>query len=66
MKNLNFELVASKFGMPISLAAKELQISQATLAVWCRGYGIPRWPYRKIRSMSNLLAKIKVIVNYPI
>jgi transposase len=60
LKDLSFKLVASKFRMPIKEAAKELRVSTSTLQTWCRTNGIPRWPYRKIRSMKILLENVKV------
>jgi RWP-RK domain len=60
MKNLSFQLVASKFGTPLVKAAKELKVGKTTLALWCRIHGIPSWPYRKLRSIDILLTNIHV------
>jgi RWP-RK domain len=65
LKDLSFELVAPKFGMPFMEAAKQLWISiYSTLQLWCRINGIPQWPYRKIRSMEILLTNVQVTLNY--
>ncbi|XP_078151681.1 protein RKD4-like isoform X3 [Carex rostrata] len=59
MKELSYALVAPLFKKTKKEAAKELRVSQSTLAVWCRRNNIPRWPYRLVSSMENMLSNIQ-------
>ncbi|CAN0067992.1 unnamed protein product, partial [Discosporangium mesarthrocarpum] len=40
-------------------AAKALGISLNKLKRACRQYGIPRWPYRQVRSIRNTITSLK-------
>jgi hypothetical protein len=40
--------------MPIQEASKLLNIGVTVLKRKCRQYNIPRWPYRKLKSIQNL------------
>jgi RWP-RK domain len=64
LKDLSFELVAPKFGMPLLEAAKQIGVSKSTLHIWCKINGITRWPYRKIRSMEMLISNVQVSLRF--
>ncbi|KAJ4794550.1 RWP-RK domain-containing family protein [Rhynchospora pubera] len=52
---LNFDQLAQKFNVPIGKAAKEFQLSTSTLKLHCRELGFKKWPYRKLKSLRNLV-----------
>ncbi|KAJ1692440.1 hypothetical protein LUZ63_009138 [Rhynchospora breviuscula] len=52
---LNFNQVAQKFNAPIGKAAKDFQLSTSTLKLRCRELGFKKWPYPKLKSLSNLV-----------
>ncbi|KAJ1703344.1 hypothetical protein LUZ63_003123 [Rhynchospora breviuscula] len=54
-KKLKFEHVAQKFSLSIKDAARELKVSVPTLQLRCRELGIPKCPYRKVRSLETLI-----------
>ncbi|KAJ4798977.1 RWP-RK domain-containing protein [Rhynchospora pubera] len=41
--------------MSIKDAARELKVSVPTLQLRCRELVIPKWPYRKVRSLETLI-----------
>ncbi|XP_059076928.1 protein RKD4-like [Cryptomeria japonica] len=47
------------FNMPIAQAAKELNVGLTVLKKKCRGFGIPRWPHRKMKSLECLIHNIQ-------
>lgn len=53
------ELVAC-FNMPSEEAAKHLGIGLTVLKRICRQFGVPRWPFRKIKSLDRLLQNVEV------
>lgn len=52
------ERLASFFHVPSELACRELGIGLTVLKRQCRKYGIPRWPFRKMKSLDNLIQRI--------
>ncbi|XP_019710662.2 protein RKD1-like [Elaeis guineensis] len=58
-KVLTFEEVSHYFYMPITQAAKELNIGVTLLKKKCRELGIPRWPHRKLKSLQTLIKNVK-------
>ncbi|EHA8588183.1 protein RKD1-like [Cocos nucifera] len=58
-KALTFEEVSRYFYMPITQAAKELNIGVTLLKKKCRELGIPRWPHRKLKSLQTLIKNVK-------
>jgi RWP-RK domain len=52
------EHLASFFHMPSELACRELGIGLTVLKRQCRKYGILRWPFRKMKSLDNLIQRI--------
>lgn len=49
--------IAKYFRLPISTAARKLQVGETWLKQKCRQYNINRWPYRKVRSIEKLIGK---------
>ncbi|KAL9240549.1 hypothetical protein vseg_014754 [Gypsophila vaccaria] len=45
--------------MPISKAAKELNVGLTVLKKRCRELNIKRWPHRKIKSLESLISNVK-------
>ncbi|PKI63260.1 hypothetical protein CRG98_016445, partial [Punica granatum] len=54
------ETIARYFYMPITEAAKELNIGVTLLKKRCRELGISRWPHRKLMSIESLIKNVKV------
>ncbi|XP_073007070.1 protein NLP4-like [Typha latifolia] len=60
-KVLTFEEVSRYFYMPITQAAKELNVGLTLLKKKCRELGIPRWPHRKMKSLQTLIKNVQVV-----
>ncbi|KAM5560652.1 protein RKD2-like [Rosa sericea] len=58
-KMLSQETISQYFYMPITRAAKEMNVSVTTLKKRCRELGIHRWPCRKLNSVKNLEESIQ-------
>ncbi|KAK1379870.1 hypothetical protein POM88_026614 [Heracleum sosnowskyi] len=56
---LTKEEISKYFYMPITQAAKELNIGLTLLKKRCRELGIPRWPHRKLKSIQALITNVK-------
>lgn len=61
---LSREVISEYFYMPITRAAKELNIGLTLLKKRCRELGIRRWPHRKLMSLQTLIENVKVVL-YP-
>lgn len=57
---LTRETISSYFYMPITEAAKELNVGLTFLKKRCRQLGIPRWPHRKLISLQTLINNVQV------
>ncbi|KAK4777151.1 hypothetical protein SAY86_005839 [Trapa natans] len=55
---LSREAISEFFYMPITQAAKELNIGLTLLKKRCRELGIRRWPHRKLMSLQTLIENI--------
>ncbi|KAG8092740.1 hypothetical protein GUJ93_ZPchr0012g20543 [Zizania palustris] len=60
-KALTFELVSQYFYMPITQAARELNVGLTLLKKKCRELGIPRWPHRKMKSLQTLISNVQML-----
>lgn len=60
INSLSREMMKQYFYMPITKAAKELNIGVTLLKKRCRELGIPRWPHRKLTSLNALITNLKV------
>ncbi|KAK1260722.1 Protein RKD2 [Acorus gramineus] len=58
-KQITFDELSRYFYMPITQAAKELNVGLTLLKKKCRELGIPRWPHRKMKSMQTLIQNVK-------
>ncbi|KAE8736251.1 Protein RKD1 [Hibiscus syriacus] len=58
-KLLSRKVITQYFYMPISQAAKELNVGLTLLKKRCRKIGIRRWPQRKLMSLRNLINNIQ-------
>ncbi|KAI3504660.1 hypothetical protein L2E82_46592 [Cichorium intybus] len=56
---LSKEMISQYFYMPISDAAKELNVGITLLKKRCRDLGIRRWPHRKLMSLQTLITNVK-------
>ncbi|KAK7411414.1 hypothetical protein VNO78_02847 [Psophocarpus tetragonolobus] len=58
-KMLSRKTVSEYFYMPISQAARELNVGLTHLKKRCREIGIQRWPHRKLMSLQTLIKNIQ-------
>ncbi|KAL4383085.1 hypothetical protein GQ457_15G005900 [Hibiscus cannabinus] len=56
---LSREVISHYFYMPITQAAKELNVGLTLLKKRCRELGIRRWPHRKLTSLRTLINNIQ-------
>ncbi|OAY75406.1 protein RKD3-like [Ananas comosus] len=59
LSNIGFEELRNYFYMPITKAAKEMNVGLTVLKKRCRELGIPRWPHRKMKSLSSLIHNVQ-------
>ncbi|KAK7313718.1 hypothetical protein VNO77_38913 [Canavalia gladiata] len=57
---LSRKTISKYFYMPITQAARELNVSLTLLKKRCRELGIPRWPHRKLMSLQTLINNVQV------
>ena len=55
------ETISQYFYMPITKAAKELNVGLTLLKKRCRELNIRRWPHRKLMSLQTLIKNVQVI-----
>ncbi|GMH21948.1 hypothetical protein Nepgr_023791 [Nepenthes gracilis] len=58
-KALSREMISEFFYMPITQAAKELNVGLTLLKKRCRELGIRRWPHRKLASIQTLIKNVQ-------
>ncbi|XP_022987515.1 protein RKD1-like [Cucurbita maxima] len=58
-KTLSREAISEFFYMPITQAAKQLNVGLTLLKKRCRELGIRRWPHRKLMSLQTLIKNVK-------
>ncbi|XP_022737328.1 protein RKD1-like [Durio zibethinus] len=58
-KMLSRKVISQYFYMPITQAAKELNIGLTLLKKRCRELGIRRWPHRKLMSLQTLIKNVQ-------
>ncbi|KAL4585195.1 hypothetical protein LXL04_009810 [Taraxacum kok-saghyz] len=56
---LSREKISKYFYMPITQAAKELNVGITLLKKRCRELGILRWPHRKLMSLQNVINNVQ-------
>ncbi|XP_073294282.1 uncharacterized protein [Primulina huaijiensis] len=57
-KVLTRQMISEYFYMPITQAAKELNVGLTLLKKRCRELGIQRWPHRKLMSLQTLIKNV--------
>ncbi|CAI9757543.1 unnamed protein product [Fraxinus pennsylvanica] len=57
-KILSRETISQYFYMPITQAARELNVGLTLLKKRCRELGIRRWPHRKLMSLQTLIKNV--------
>ncbi|XWS37345.1 hypothetical protein CRYUN_Cryun19dG0034900 [Craigia yunnanensis] len=60
-KMLSRKVISQYFYMPITQAAKELDVGLTLLKKRCRELGIHRWPHRKLMSLQTLIKNVQVM-----
>ncbi|PIN12164.1 hypothetical protein CDL12_15238 [Handroanthus impetiginosus] len=58
-KKLSRKTISEYFYMPITQAAKELNVGLTLLKKRCRELGIRRWPHRKLVSLQTLINNVQ-------
>ncbi|XP_058180155.1 protein RKD2-like [Rhododendron vialii] len=58
-KALSRKTISEYFYMPITQAAKELNVGLTLLKKRCRELGIRRWPHRKLMSLQTLINNVQ-------
>ncbi|KAK6926025.1 RWP-RK domain [Dillenia turbinata] len=56
---LEWDEIQKHFDVPISTAAKNLNVGLTVLKKRCRELNITRWPHRKIKSLKSLIHNVK-------
>ncbi|CAI0431499.1 unnamed protein product [Linum tenue] len=56
---LTRESVSKYFYMPITQAARELNVGLTLLKKRCRELGLKRWPHRKLMSLQTLISNVR-------
>ncbi|KAE8705275.1 Protein RKD1 [Hibiscus syriacus] len=56
---LELDEIQKYFDLPISKAAKEMNVGLTLLKKRCRELNILRWPHRKIKSLKSLINNVK-------
>lgn len=60
---LELDEIQKYFDLPITQAAKKLNVGLTVLKRRCRELNIMRWPHRKIKSLKALIENVKVRVH---
>ena len=61
---LGLEEIKKYYHIPISEAAKEMNVGLTVLKRRCRQLNIMRWPHRKLKSYNSLIQNVKVCVSF--
>ncbi|RAL41162.1 hypothetical protein DM860_017711 [Cuscuta australis] len=61
-QTLSRETISKYFNVPISKAAKEMNVGLTHLKRRCRTLGIRRWPHRKLASLQTLIHNVQELV----
>lgn len=56
---IDFNALSCRFHLPITQVARELGICPTMLKKVCRRNGIPRWPYRQLKSINRMIAALE-------
>ncbi|CAL9051165.1 unnamed protein product [Musa banksii] len=61
LNGLGFDEIKNYFYMPITKAAKEMNVGLTVLKKRCRELGIARWPHRKMKSLKSLIRNVQAM-----
>ncbi|WVZ09760.1 hypothetical protein V8G54_014290 [Vigna mungo] len=61
-RKLSRETISEYFYMPITQAARELNVGLTLLKKRCRELGIRRWPHRKLMSLQTLINNVQELL----
>jgi hypothetical protein len=64
--SLQFDEIKEHFDVPITMAAKKMNVGVTLLKKRCRELNINRWPHRKLKSLMLLIEHLKVYYSYSI
>ncbi|KAK1431607.1 hypothetical protein QVD17_08082 [Tagetes erecta] len=56
---LELEEIEKHFEMPITMAARKMNVGLTMLKKRCRELNIKRWPHRKLKSIKSLMQNVK-------
>ncbi|KAL5674556.1 hypothetical protein ACJX0J_018862, partial [Zea mays] len=59
MDHIGFDELRKYFYMPITRAAREMNVGLTVLKKRCRELGVARWPHRKMKSLKSLMANVQ-------
>ncbi|CAL4949303.1 unnamed protein product [Urochloa decumbens] len=59
LDHIGFEELRRYFYMPITRAAREMNVGLTVLKKRCRELGIARWPHRKMKSLKSLILNVQ-------
>ncbi|PUZ56263.1 hypothetical protein GQ55_5G281900 [Panicum hallii var. hallii] len=59
LDHIGFDELRKYFYMPITRAARELNVGLTVLKKRCRELGIARWPHRKMKSLKSLILNVQ-------
>ncbi|KAK1665131.1 hypothetical protein QYE76_053290 [Lolium multiflorum] len=59
LDHIGFEELRKYFYMPITKAAREMNVGLTVLKKRCRELGVARWPHRKMKSLRSLILNIQ-------
>jgi hypothetical protein len=62
--SLKFDEIKEHFDVPITMAAKKMNVGVTLLKKRCRELNINRWPHRKLKSLMLLIEHLKVYYSY--
>ncbi|KAL8548978.1 hypothetical protein ACS0TY_008029 [Phlomoides rotata] len=62
-KKLTRKMISQYFYMPITQAARELNVGLTLLKKRCRELGIRRWPHRKLMSLQTLINNVQALIH---
>ncbi|XP_004971918.1 uncharacterized protein LOC101757335 [Setaria italica] len=59
LDHIGFDELRRYFYMPITRAAREMNVGLTVLKKRCRELGIARWPHRKMKSLKSLILSVQ-------
>ncbi|EES00900.1 hypothetical protein BDA96_03G201900 [Sorghum bicolor] len=63
LDHIGFDELRKYFYMPITRAAREMNVGLTVLKKRCRELGVLRWPHRKMKSLKSLMANVQEMGN---